>query len=66
MVYPISNPVVSDYKTFHKFPAAVQPISRGLRVNVIVHKGIVSYKDKEVSNAYGIISSTYCTALSCV
>ena len=37
----------------HKYPAAVQPISRGLRVNVIVHKGVVSYKDKEGNNIEG-------------
>ena len=35
-----------DYKTFKSYPAAVQPISRGLRVNVIIHKNKVSYKDK--------------------
>ena len=53
MVYPLSTPTVADYKTFHKYPAAVQPISRGLRVNVIVHKGIVTYKDKEGNNIEG-------------
>ena len=53
MVYPLSTPTVADYKTFHKYPAAVQPISRGLRINVIVHKGVVSYKDKEGNNIEG-------------
>jgi len=53
MVYPLSDPTVADYKTFHKYPAAVQPISRGLRVNVIVHKGTVSYKDKEGNDIKG-------------
>ena len=41
------------YKTFNKYPAAVQPISRGLRVNVIVHKNIVTYRDKEGNNIEG-------------
>ena len=53
MIYPISSPTVADYKTFKQYPAAVQPISRGLRVNVIVHKGIISYKDKEGNNIEG-------------
>jgi hypothetical protein len=46
MIHPISNPTPGDYKTFKSYPAAVQPISRGLRVNVIIHKNKVSYKDK--------------------
>jgi hypothetical protein len=53
MIYPISSPTVADYKTFNKYPAAVQPISRGLRVNVIVHKNIVTYRDKEGNNIEG-------------
>ena len=46
MSYPISYPGAGDYKSFNQFPAAVQPISRGLRVNIIIHKNKVSYKDK--------------------
>ena len=46
MSYPISYPGAGDYKTFNKFPAAVQPVSRGLRVNIIIHKNKVLYKDK--------------------
>ena len=46
MSYPISYPSAGDYKSFNQFPAAVQPISRGLRVNIIIHKNKVSYKDK--------------------
>ena len=53
MVYPISNPTSGDYKTFSKYPAAVQPISRGLRVNVIVHKGIITYKDSQGEDIKG-------------
>jgi len=53
MVYPISNPTSGDYKTFSKYPAAVQPISRGLRVNVIVHKGIVTYKNSQGEDING-------------
>ena len=46
MVYPLSTPSTTDYKTFESYPAAVQPISRGLRVNVIIHKDTVAYKNK--------------------
>lgn len=46
MVYPLSTPSTTDYKTFNTYPAAVQPISRGLRVNVIIHKDKVLYKNK--------------------
>jgi len=53
MIYPISNPTPNNYKSFNNYPAAVQPISRGFRVNVIVHKGVVTYKDKEGNNIEG-------------
>ena len=46
MIYPISYPTSSDYTTFNSYPAAVQPVSRGLRVNVIIHKDKVLYKNK--------------------
>lgn len=46
MSYPISMPSTDDYKTFNKFPAAVQPISKGLRVNIIIDENKVTYKDK--------------------
>ena len=46
MIYPLSEPTPGDYKTFKTYPAAIQQISRGLRVNVIIHKGKVTYKDK--------------------
>ena len=46
MIYPVSDPTPDDYKTFGFYPAAVQPISRGFRVNVIIHKDNVLYKDK--------------------
>jgi len=46
MIYPISTPTVGEHTTFQSYPAAVQPISRGLRVNVIIHKDKVSYKNK--------------------
>ena len=46
MIYPLSDPTPGDYKTFKSYPAAIQPISRGLRINVIVYKDKVTYKDK--------------------
>lgn len=46
MVYPISYPTPDIHTTFKSYPAAVQPISRGLRVNVIIHKDKVLYKNK--------------------
>lgn len=46
MIYPLSDPTPGDYKTFKSYPAAIQQISRGLRVNVIIHKNKVTYKDK--------------------
>jgi len=46
MVYPISYPTPANHTTFKSYPAAVQPISRGLRVNVIIHKDKVLYKNK--------------------
>ena len=46
MIYPISMPTVGKQTTFESYPAAVQPISRGLRVNVIIHKDTVTYKNK--------------------
>jgi hypothetical protein len=39
-------PTVGKQTTFESYPAAVQPISRGLRVNVIIHKDTVTYKNK--------------------
>ena len=53
MVYPLSTPSTTDYKTFESYPAAVQPISRGLRVNVIIHKDTVAYKNKLGENITG-------------
>lgn len=44
--YPIRLATVSDIQNFTTFPAAVQPLSRGLRVNVIVHEGIAKFRQK--------------------
>jgi hypothetical protein len=53
MNYPISTPVTTDYKEFKLFPASVQPLSRGLRVNVMVYNDVVFYKDKLGNNILG-------------
>ena len=53
MKYPISTPATTDYKTFKSFPASVQPLSRGLRVNIMVYKDTVFYKDKLGDNILG-------------
>lgn len=44
--YPIRLATVGDIKDFDRFPAAVQPLSQGLRVNVIVNDGSVSFRTK--------------------
>lgn len=44
--YPLRLATSGDYTDFTEFPAAVQPISQGLRVNIIVNEGDVSFNDK--------------------
>tara|TARA_B100000900_G_scaffold135565_1_gene114777 strand:+ start:3680 stop:4657 length:978 start_codon:yes stop_codon:yes gene_type:complete len=46
MAYPIRTSSFGDITEYKNFPACVQPISRGLRVNVIVDENEVSYRDK--------------------
>ena len=44
--YPIRCATVGTVDNYDKFPAAVQPVSRGLRVNIIVNDEKVSYRLK--------------------
>lgn len=44
--YPLRLATPGNYADFTEFPAAVQPISQGLRVNIIVNEGEVSFRDK--------------------
>jgi hypothetical protein len=44
--YPIRLATVGNADNFDRFPAAVQPLSQGLRVNIIVHDGTVSFRNK--------------------
>ena len=45
--YPIREAVESKYTEFDNFPASVQTYSQGLRINVIVYDGTVSYRQKD-------------------
>ena len=47
MKYPIRFATYGDVTDYENFPACVQPVSTGLRVNVIVNKDTVSYRDKD-------------------
>lgn len=47
--YPIRIAKVSSYKNFDKFPAAMQTVSKGLRINIIVTDETVSYRQKDGS-----------------
>ena len=42
--YPIRLATAGDVTGFENFPAAVQPLSRGLRINVIVNDNTVSFR----------------------
>ena len=44
--YPLRNATVGSVENYENFPACVQPLSKGLRVNVIVDGDNVSYRDK--------------------
>lgn len=44
--YPIRLAQPGELKSFDQFPAAVQPLSKGLRVNIVVSDGEVSFRDK--------------------
>ena len=44
--YPIREALELKYTEFDNFPASVQTYSQGLRVNVIVYDGTVSYRQK--------------------
>ena len=46
MQYPIRFATFGDTTDFQNFPACVQSLSLGLRVNVIVNNNTVSYRDK--------------------
>lgn len=46
MKYPIRTSSFGDVSEYQNFPACVQPISKGLRVNVIVDEDTVSYRTK--------------------
>lgn len=45
--YPIREALKLKYTEFDNFPASVQTYSQGLRVNVIVYDGTVSYRQKD-------------------
>lgn len=47
--YPIRTAKVSSYKNFDKFPAAMQTVSKGLRINIIVTDNAVQYRQKDGS-----------------
>ena len=47
--YPIRTAKVLSYKNFDKFPAAIQTVSNGLRINVIVTDNTVQYRQKDGS-----------------
>ena len=47
--YPIRIAKVSSYKNFDKFPAAMQTVSKGLRINIIVTDETVQYRQKDGS-----------------
>jgi hypothetical protein len=44
--YPIRLAQPGDITGFTSFPAAVQPLSQGLRVNAVVHEGSATFRDK--------------------
>ena len=44
--YPIRLATPGDLDDFDKFPAAVQPLSQGLRFNAVVSDGEVSFRNK--------------------
>jgi len=46
-VYPLRTAHEADYTQFNTFPAAIQPCSTGLRVNIIVCDKLVSYRNKD-------------------
>lgn len=46
MDYPLRKPTHGTYKDFNKFPGCVQPVAHGLRVNIIVNKDVVSYRNE--------------------
>ena len=46
MSYPLRTATEGSIENFEKFPAAVQPLSRGLRVNIIVNDNQVSFRLK--------------------
>lgn len=46
MIYPIRLATYGSIENFNTFPAAVQKLSEGLRVNVIVNDGKVEYRNK--------------------
>lgn len=45
--YPLRVALESNYTKFDNFPASVQTVSEGLRVNVIVYDGTVSFRQKD-------------------
>ena len=45
--YPLRTAKKGTYKDFGKFPAAIQTVSKGLRVNVIISDGSVQYRQKD-------------------
>ena len=44
--YPVRTPSTIDISKFDKFPAAVQTYSEGLRINIIVNDGAVTFRTK--------------------
>jgi len=45
--YPLRVALESNYTKFDNFPASVQTVSEGLRINVIVYDGTVSFRQKD-------------------
>jgi hypothetical protein len=45
--YPIRIAKPGTYKTFDKFPASLQTVSKGLRVNIIIRDNTVQYRQKD-------------------
>lgn len=47
MDYPIRYAILGDAQSFDSFPAVVQPISTGLRVNIISHDNRIKYTQRD-------------------
>jgi hypothetical protein len=47
--YPLRTAKVESYKNFDKFPASIQTVSKGLRINIIISDNTVQYRQKDGS-----------------